>query len=181
MKIKKIERVYHETPVAVYNLTVNSKEHVYPINLTNTYIFSKNCDEINEKSCDEALSLLNTLDNRFSSRFSGSDLVFQSVVSSARTTNSPIGEYVKRLPKEPSLLELKPCLWEIKPDPNFVGDGTTFPVLVGNGSIPSRIITNPGELEAIEKGEFYIPAGCLKIDEISITFLSPVYRMNHTT
>ena len=49
MKIKKIERVYHETPVAVYNLTVNSKEHVYPINLTNTYIFSKNCDEINEK------------------------------------------------------------------------------------------------------------------------------------
>ena len=164
MKIKKIERVYHETPVAVYNLTVNSKEHVYPINLTNAYIFSKNCDEINEKSCDEALSLLNTLDNRFSSRFSGSDLIFQSVVSSARTTNSPIGEYVKRLPKEPSLLELKPCLWEVKPDPNFVGDGTTFPVLVGNGSIPSRIITNPGELEAIEKGEFYIPAGCLKID-----------------
>ena len=165
MKIKKIERVYHETPVAVYNLTVNSKEHVYPINLTNTYIFSKNCDEINEKSCDEALSLLNTLDNRFSSRFSGSDLVFQSVVSSARTTNSPVGEYVKKLPKnDPAIISFSPCLWEVKPDPNFVGDGTTFPVLVGNGSIPSRIITNPGELEAIEKGDFYIPAGCLKID-----------------
>ena len=164
MKFKKIEKI-KTNPTPVYNLTVDHPNHNFLISINNqTTLIVKNCDEINEKSCDEALALLNTLDNRFSSRFSGSDLVFQSVVSSARTTNSPIGEYVKRLPKEPSLLELKPCLWEIKPDPNFVGDGTTFPVLVGNGSIPSRIITNPGELEAIEKGDFYIPAGCLKID-----------------
>ncbi len=141
-------------------LTCGSNQgHFTGYNVVNSF-----CDEINEKGVDEALALLNTLDNRFASRFAGSDLVFQSVVSSARTTNSPIGEYVKRLPKEPSILHLKPMLWEVKPDPNFVGDGTTFPVLVGNGSIPSRIITNPGELEAIEKGEFYIPAGCLKID-----------------
>lgn len=110
------------------------------------------------------MALLNTLDNRFASRFSGSDLVFQSVVSSARTTNSPVGEYVRRLPKEPSILHLKPMLWEVKPDPNFIGDGTTFPVLVGNGSIPSRIITNPGELDALDKDELYIPAGCMLIN-----------------
>ena len=141
-------------------LTCGSNQgHFTGYNCVNSF-----CDEINEKGVEEALALLNTLDNRFASRFSGSDLVFQSVVSSARTTNSPIGEYVKKLPKEPSILTLSPMLWEVKPDPNFVGDGTTFPVLVGNGSIPSRIITNPGELEAIEKGEFYIPAGCLKID-----------------
>ena len=141
-------------------LTCGSNQgHFTGYNVVNSF-----CDEINEKGVEEALALLNTLDNRFASRFSGSDLVFQSVVSSARTTNSPIGEYVKKLPKEPSILHLKPMLWEVKPDPNFVGDGTTFPVLVGNGSIPSRIITNPGELEAIEKGDFYIPAGCLKID-----------------
>lgn len=141
-------------------LTCGSNQtHFTGYNVVNSF-----CDEINEKGVDEALALLNTLDNRFASRFSGSDLVFQSVVSSARTTNSPVGEYVKKLPKEASILHLKPMLWEVKPDPNFVGDGTTFPVLVGNGSIPSRIITNPGELEAIEKGEFYIPAGCLKID-----------------
>ena len=141
-------------------LTCGSNQgHFTGYNVVNSF-----CDEINEKGVDEALALLNTLDNRFASRFSGSDLVFQSVVSSARTTNSPVGEYVKKLPKEASILHLKPMLWEVKPDPNFIGDGSTFPVLVGNGSIPSRIITNPGELEAIEKGEFYIPAGCLKID-----------------
>ena len=141
-------------------LTCGSNQgHFTGYNVVNSF-----CDEINEKGVEEALALLNTLDNRFASRFSGSDLVFQSVVSSARTTNSPVGEYVKKLPKEPSILHLKPMLWEVKPDPNFIGDGTTFPVLVGNGSIPSRIITNPGELEAIEKGDFYIPAGCLKID-----------------
>lgn len=141
-------------------LTCGSNQgHFTGYNVVNSF-----CDEINEKGVEEALALLNTLDNRFASRFAGSDLVFQSVVSSARTTNSPIGEYVKRLPKDPSILHLKPMLWEVKPDPNFIGDGTTFPVLVGNGSIPSRIITNPGELEAIDKGEFYIPAGCLKID-----------------
>ena len=164
MKFKKIEKIKVDaTPV--YNLTVDHPNHNFLISINNqTTIIVKNCDEINEKGVDEALALLNTLDNRFASRFSGSDLVFQSVVSSARTTNSPIGEYVKKLPKEPSILHLKPMLWEVKPDPNFVGDGTTFPVLVGNGSIPSRIITNPGELEAIEKGDFYIPAGCLKID-----------------
>ena len=134
--------------------------HFTGMNVINSF-----CDEMNEKSVDEALALLNTLDNRFASRFSGSDLVFQSVVSSARTTNSPVGEYVKKLPKnDPAIISFSPCLWEVKPDPNFIGDGTTFPVLVGNGSIPSRIITNPGELEAIEKGDFYIPAGCLKID-----------------
>lgn len=141
-------------------LTCGSNQgHFTGYNVVNSF-----CDEINEKGVDEALALLNTLDNRFASRFSGSDLVFQSVVSSARTTNSPVGEYVRRLPKEPSILHLKPMLWEVKPDPNFVGDGTTFPVMVGNGSVPSRIITNPGELDALEKDELYIPAGCMLIN-----------------
>ena len=141
-------------------LTCGSNQgHFTGYNVVNSF-----CDEINEKGVEEALALLNTLDNRFASRFAGSDLVFQSVVSSARTTNSPIGEYVRRLPKDPSILHLKPMLWEVKPDPNFVGDGTTFPVLVGNGSVPSRIITNPGDLEALDKGDFYIPAGCLLIN-----------------
>lgn len=134
--------------------------HFTGMNVINSF-----CDEMNEKSVDEALALLNTLDNRFASRFSGSDLVFQSVVSSARTTNSPVGEYVKKLPKnDPAIISFSPCLWEVKPDPNFVGDGTTFPVLVGNGSIPSRIITNPGELDALDKDELYIPAGCMLIN-----------------
>ena len=130
--------------------------HTIGLNVVNSF-----CDEINEKGVDEAINLLNSIDNRFSSRFQGSPLVFQSVVSSARTTNSPIGEYIKRLPKnDPSILILTPKLWEVKEDPEFLGDGSTFPVLVGNGSIPSKIFTDPGELKALEDGNYEPPIGC---------------------
>lgn len=140
--------------------------HFTGYNVVNSF-----CDEISEKGVTEAIDLLNTLDNRFSSRFQGSDLVFQSVVSSARTTNSALGEYVRKLPKnDPSILILSPCLWEVKPDPNFVGDGTTFPVMVGNGSIPSKIFTDPGELKAIEDGNYEPPTGC------EIIHVPTVYR-----
>ena len=128
-------------------------------------VFNSFCDEINEKGVEEAIALLNTLDNRFSSRFAGSDLVFQSVVSSARSTNSPIGEYVRHLPKDdPSIIQFNPMLWSVKPDPNFRGDGTFFKVMVGNGTIPSKIVTDPGELKAIEDGTYEPPAGCMIID-----------------
>ena len=138
-------------------LTCGSNQgHFTGYNVINSF-----CDEINEKGVEEAIALLNTLDNRFSSRFEGSDFVFQSVVSSARTKNSALGEYIRHLPKnDPSILKLTPCLWEIKPDPNFIGDGTTFPVMVGNGSIPSKIITDPGELKAIDEDKYEPPAGC---------------------
>lgn len=139
MKIKKIEKIHLDKPIPVYDLTVKDKNHNFPIFLKNNkFIQVHNTDEINEKGVEEAISLLNTLDSRFSSRFAGVDLVLQSVVSSARTTNSAIGEYVRHLPKDdPSILKLAPVLWEIKPDPNFVGDGTTFPVMVGSGIFSS--------------------------------------------
>ena len=134
--------------------------HTIGLNIVNSFM-----DEINEKGVEEALALLNSVDNRFSSRFQGSPLVFQSVVSSARTTNSPIGEYIRRLPKnDPSILILAPRLWEVKEDPEFLGDGSTFPVLVGNGSIPSKIFTDPGELKALEDGNYVPPIGCEVID-----------------
>lgn len=165
MKIKKIEKIHLDKPVPVYDLTVKNENHNFPLVLKNNkHIQVHNTDEINEKGVEEAIALLNTLDNRFSSRFQGSDFVFQSVVSSARTTNSAIGEYVRHLPKDdPSILKLAPMLWEVKPDPNFIGDGTTFPVMVGNGSIPSKIITDPGELKAIDDGTFIEPTGCTLI------------------
>ena len=134
--------------------------HTIGLNIVNSFM-----DEINEKGVEEALALLNSVDNRFSSRFQGSPLVFQSVVSSARTTNSPIGEYIRRLPKnDPSILILAPRLWEVKEAPEFLGDGSTFPVLVGNGSIPSKIFTDPGELKALEDGNYVPPIGCEVID-----------------
>lgn len=141
-------------------LTAGSQiSHTVGYNIVNSF-----CDEINEKGVNYAMEFLNSIDSRFSSRFEGSDFVFQSIVSSARTTNSPVGEYIRRLPKnDPKLKILNPMLWEVKPDPNFVGDGTTFPVLVGNGSIPSKIITDPGELDAIAANKYIEPTGCTLI------------------
>ena len=162
MKIKKIEKIVLNKPTPVYDLKVDGEDHNFMVALDNGQaLYAHNCDEINEKGVEEAIALLNTLDNRFSSRFQGSDLVFQSVVSSARTTNSAMGEYIRHLPMDdPSILMLKPMLWEVKPDPNFIGDGSTFPVMVGNGSIPSKIITDPGELKAIKEGNYNPPTGC---------------------
>ena len=169
--IKRIETIKHAEPIPVYNLTVDNEYHNYPLSVCNSLIFQKNCDEINEKGVDEALKLLNSIDNRFSSRFQGSDLVFQSIVSSARTKNSPVGEYIRRLPQNDTAIKVvSPMLWEVKPDPNFIGDGSTFPVLVGNGAIPSKIVTDPGELDAIAKNKYEEPAGC------SLIQVPTVYR-----
>lgn len=171
MKIKKIEKVHYDEPKPVYDLTVDSKYHNFFISTPHSFIPAHNCDEINERGVETAINFLNSIDNRFSSRFQGSPFVFQAVVSSARTTNSPIGEYIKHLPKnDPSIEILSPCLWEVKPDPNFIGDGTTFPVLVGNGSIPSSIITDEVTLKAIDEGRYVEPTGC------SLIHVPTVYR-----
>ena len=135
----------------------SNAQHFTGMNVVNSF-----ADEVNDYgSIENTIALLNTLDNRFSSRFASSDFVMQSVVSSARTTNSALGEYIRHLPKnDPSILKLSPKLYEVKPDPEFKGDGTTFPVMVGNGSIPSKIITDPGEIKAIEENTYLIPNGC---------------------
>ena len=171
MRVRKIERIHLEKPVPVYNLTVDNELHNYTIGCEDSMIVTKNCDELNEKGADAALELMNSISSRFSSRFQGSDFILQNIVSSARTTNSAMSEYIRHLPKnDPSILNLAPCLWEVKPDPNFVGDGTTFPVMVGNGSIPSKIFTDPGELKAIEDGNYEPPTGC------EIIHVPTVYR-----
>lgn len=171
MRVRKIERIHLEKPIPVYNLTVDNELHNYTIGCEDSIIITKNCDELNEKGADAALELMNSISSRFSSRFQGSDFILQNIVSSARTTNSAMSEYIRHLPKnDPSILNLAPCLWEVKPDPNFVGDGTTFPVMVGNGSIPSKIFTDPGELKAIEDGNYEPPTGC------EIIHVPTVYR-----
>ena len=171
MRIKKIEKIHSKEPIPVYNLTVDNEVHNYVLGCDEVLVVSKNCDELNEKGADAALELMNSISSRFSSRFQGSDFILQNIVSSARTTNSAMSEYIRHLPKnDPSILNLSPCLWEVKPDPNFVGDGTTFPVMVGNGSIPSKIFTDPGELKAIEDGNYEPPTGC------EIIHVPTVYR-----
>lgn len=128
---------------------------------TGRNIFNAFLDEVSEKGVEGGLEIINAIDSRISSRFQGSDYTFFSIVSSAKQKCSPVGEYIKSIPAyDKENIVFSPCLWEVKPDPDFQGDGKTFTVLVGNGVIPSRIIDNEEELKQIEEGKFLLQNGC---------------------
>lgn len=128
---------------------------------TGRNIFNAFLDEVSEKGLEDGLRIINALDARISSRFQGSNFTFFSIVSSAKEKASPIGAYIRSIPSDDKeTIVFSPKLWEVKPDPDFQGDGRTFTVLVGNGIIPSRIIDNEIELEQIKNGEFVLQNGC---------------------
>lgn len=128
---------------------------------TGRNIFNAFLDEVSEKGLEDGLRIINALDARISSRFQGSNFTFFSIVSSAKEKASPIGAYIRSIPPDDKeSIVFSPKLWEVKPDPDFKGDGRTFTVLVGNGIIPSRIVDNDIELEQIKNGEFVLQNGC---------------------
>ena len=107
------------------------------------------------------MELLNSIDGRLDSRFGKScQYTFQNVMSSARAKNSVTGEYNKKWQHDPSFLYLHPMRFEVKQSADFAGTGENFSIMVGNGSIPSKIITDPGELIQIQNNTFIPPSGC---------------------
>ena len=149
------------------NLTINFIDNIILTvgsQISNTVgydIVISAADEINECGVEEGMELLNSIDGRLDSRFGKScQYTFQNVMSSARAKNSVTGEYNKKWQHDPSFLYLHPMRFEVKQSVDFAGTGENFPVLVGNGSIPSKIITDPGELLQIEKNELIVPSGC---------------------
>ena len=131
-------------------------------------IFASFCDEVSEKSSpieiEKTLNLLNSIDMRLQNRFMGSNYIFQAIASSAKSNRSALAEYIKKVPKGPNFKIYNPRAWEIKSDSAFIGDGSTFPVLIGNGVIQSRIITSENELEEIKNGTFNLENGCEILD-----------------
>jgi hypothetical protein len=117
-------------------------------------------DEVNEKGVEEGMELLNSIDGRLDSRFSGSSFTFQNVMSSARSTASVTREYNKKWQHDASFLYLHPMRFEVKQGTDFSGDGSNFPILIGNGMIPSSIITDPGIMKQIEDNTYEPPTGC---------------------
>ena len=47
---------------------------------------------------------------------------------------------------------------------NYIENSSIFWVLVGNGSIPSKIITDQSELKAIKDKTYEVPMGCILIN-----------------
>ena len=105
------------------------------------------------------MELLNSVDGRLDSRFKSSPFVMQNIMSSARSTESVTREYAKKWKNDPGFLYLHPMRFEVKDGIEFKGTDT-FPILIGNGSIASRIITNEKELDDIKNNNYIIPTGC---------------------
>lgn len=116
-------------------------------------ILISECDEMNEKGTEEGMELINSIDGRVDGRFMGSPFTFQAVMSSARAKNSVTSEYNKKWKHDPKFLYLRPMRFEVKTSEEFTGTGEYFYVMAGNGSIPSKIITDPGEIAQLKKYE----------------------------
>lgn len=136
-------------------------------------IFCSFCDEVSEKSSpleiEKTLNLLNSIDTRLQNRFMGSNFIFQVIASSAKSNRSALAEYIKRTPKGPNFKIFDPKAWEIKLDTAFIGDGSTFPVLIGNGVIQSRILTSETEIEAAKNNTLDLENGCFTEDTQILT------------
>ena len=111
------------------------------------------CDEMNEKGTEEGMELINSIDGRVDGRFMGSPFTFQAVMSSARAKNSVTSEYNKKWKHDSNFLYLRPMRFEVKTSQNFIGDGSYFYVMAGNGVIPSKIVEDPGELNKLKTYE----------------------------
>ena len=116
-------------------------------------------DEVNELGVSAGMELLNSIDGRVQGRFAGSPYILTNVMSSARATDSVTKEYVKKWKNDRNFLYLHPMRFEVKESADF-NAGEKFIVQIGNGIIPSKIMTDPGELKAIENNEYEIPVGC---------------------
>lgn len=116
-------------------------------------------DEVNELGISTGMELLNSIDGRVQGRFAGSPYILTNVMSSARATDSVTKEYVKKWQNDKNFLYLHPMRFEVKESADF-NAGEKFIVQIGNGIIPSKIVTDPGELIAIENNKYEIPIGC---------------------
>lgn len=125
-------------------------------------IYCSIVDELNERRTEDAINLLTSIDKRLEGRFKANlGLIFQAVISSSRDKLSPLETYIDAQPKGDHIKVFRPRQWDTKTDTAYIGDGTTFPVLVGNDVIPSRMFEDAPELlERINNGTYEVPAGC---------------------
>lgn len=147
------------------NLTVVFKDNIILTlgsQISNTVgydVVISGADEINEAGLVNGMELLNSIDGRMDGRFANSPFTMANVMSSARSTESVTREYAKKWQNDKRFLYLHPMRFEVKSTADFTSE-TNFNVLIGNGVIPSTIITDPGTIKEIENKTYEPPAGC---------------------
>jgi len=147
------------------NLTVVFKDNIILTlgsQISNTVgydVVISGADEINEAGLINGMELLNSIDGRMDGRFANSPFTMANVMSSARSTESVTREYAKKWQNDKRFLYLHPMRFEVKSTADFTSE-TNFNVLIGNGIIPSTVITDPTTIKEITNNLYEPPAGC---------------------
>lgn len=147
------------------NLTIVFKDNIILTlgsQISNTVgydVVISGADEINEAGLVDGMELLNSIDGRMDGRFANSPFTMANVMSSARSTESVTREYAKKWQNDKRFLYLHPMRFEVKATADFTSE-TNFNVLIGNGVIPSTIITDKETLHQIENNKYEPPVGC---------------------
>lgn len=117
-------------------------------------------DEAEEKNPKDAFYLYTAMRGRIKSRFLDSSLTMCSLISSSKSKNGMVWEYIKNIPKnDPTVMLMEPPIWDVK-DAVFDYNKGRFWVQVGTKTNPSVIL--PKEYDNIPEDQLtYVPPpGC---------------------
>lgn len=120
-------------------------------------------DEAEEKNPQEAFELYTAMRGRIKSRFLDSSYTMCSLISSSKSKNGMVWEYIKKIPKDdPTVMLMEPPIWDVKASVFDYNKGR-FWVQVGTKTNPSIIL--PTEYDNVPEEKLdYVPApGCYLI------------------
>lgn len=117
-------------------------------------------DEAEEKNPQEAFDLYTAMRGRIKSRFLDSSLTMCSLISSSKSKNGMVWEYIKKIPKDdPTVMIMEPPIWDVKASVFDYNKGR-FWIQVGTKTNPSVIL--PSEYDNVPENKLtYVPPpGC---------------------
>lgn len=165
MKVKNIRKIQLKTPVPVYDVVNVNPNHNFLVASRTGSIVSHNCSMMDEMSFKDnkeldmqkmkAYDALQTIDRRMVSRFMNKGVVpgMSFLVSSARTEDDFLNQYIQTRRDDPRTLIIQQPLYEVVPKSRYRGE--TFPVAVGVKSADQFVITEE-EVESFKQRGYQI-------------------------
>lgn len=165
MKVTNITKIQLKTPVPVYDVVNVNPNHNFLVASRTGSIVSHNCSMMDEMSFKDnkeldmqkmkAYDALQTIDRRMVSRFMNKGVVpgMSFLVSSARTEDDFLNQYIQTRRDDPRTLIIQQPLYEVVPKSRYRGE--TFPVAVGVKSADQFVITEE-EVESFKQRGYQI-------------------------
>lgn len=117
-------------------------------------------DEAEEKNPKDAFDLYTAMRGRIKSRFLDSSLTMCSLISSSKSKNGMVWEYIKKIPRDdPTVMMMEPPIWDVKSSVFDYNKGR-FWVQVGTKTNPSIILPTDYDNIPEEKLTYVPPPGC---------------------